>query len=167
MKIFIIDSLYGKFINNIYEDENDLAEKSYSEQYNYIINSLFGTSDFYIENLEKHGCECKKIFLNLESMQLKWLEEQYGKKGRFFKKIYDKFDSNRVVDKLRRELLFKILLKQVEEYQPEIIYILHPNLPRSLLRKLKSKSKFLCCQAGSLLPDTCVLNCYDLIITSY
>ena len=52
-RIFIINTDYPDYINSVYTSNPHLKDKSFSEQYNYRMETLFETADLYSNNLIK------------------------------------------------------------------------------------------------------------------
>lgn len=75
MRFFIINTDYLNYINSAYNSNPLLRKKSFEEQYDYRMGSLFGVVDFYSRNLKKLGHEAIDIIANHEPIQKQWAVE--------------------------------------------------------------------------------------------
>lgn len=75
MKFLVINTDYPMFSNWLYAQHPGLEGKSYAEQMQVRMESLFGDADFYSSNLRKLGHEAYDLRPNAEWMQKAWAQE--------------------------------------------------------------------------------------------
>ena len=97
-KLLEVNSLYQKYLDFFYTNHSDYINKSYSALYNDIMEDCFAECNFLHKNLEKLGVETKLIYYNDKNLQYKY------------------YDDNQTD-------LFKIFLRQIKEFNPDILYI--------------------------------------------
>lgn len=170
MKILIIDTYYERFLKKFYTlNKEDVKSLNYERLRQLLFNQLFGTSNFYSKNLKKLGIEAEEIIFNDEILQAKWAQEN-NLKIKFKDSILLKFltNMNRKIDRvLNGGYLYDILLKQIENYNPDILYIQSPTYFSPIfLSKVKKRVKLLVAQIASPLPPLWFFKPYDLVISS-
>jgi len=117
MKVLIVDTYYENFLKNFYSKHN-LKDCSYKEIHCSLMDELFGTSDYYSSNLQKLGVEAKDIIYNDSVLQKKWAQEKHiSTKNPFW--VFDKKKRK----KNEEEISFKIFMNQVDEFNPDFLYI--------------------------------------------
>jgi len=168
LNFLILDTYYPQFLSSLYDKYPALAEKSYSDQKDFIMGQCFGTADFYSKNLKKLGCEAAEIIPNNELLQKKWAVENGLKlKWTFFPRIANKIPQIKRLFPGRNDLLI-ILKEQIKKAKPEVLYMQDLSFcPPSFLLELKKYVKLLVGQIASPLPPVSYLKPYDLILTSF
>jgi spore maturation protein CgeB len=168
MTILFIDTYYQNFLNSFWQSHQKLKNEKYSNQINTLLNQCFGTSDYYSYNLKELGYQTYDIIANDEVSQKQWAYEH---------KI--NFLMNEAIDKLRSfpyatrylgkpSWIQKIVLSQIEFYQPDVIYIQDLSILTSkTLQKIKEKGVYIFGQIACPISDNVSLDLYDLILTSF
>ncbi len=72
-----VTSYYEHFLRNYYSKYPEIVQSSFEEQHRHLMNQLFGWSDFFAQNLRKHGVEAHEIVSNAEILQSTWAHENY------------------------------------------------------------------------------------------
>jgi spore maturation protein CgeB len=70
-----VTNYYKSFLKYYYLKYPQISVKSYSEQYNHLMNEAFGWSNFYQIHLNKLGNEAYEIIANAEHLQSAWANE--------------------------------------------------------------------------------------------
>jgi hypothetical protein len=106
-------------IEQVYRDRPELAQRPYAEQKETLFAERYMMFNRFGRLLASHGHEVHEILYNLEPLQTAWAREHNHR-----------FD--------RQHWRHDILLKQIEVFQPEIVYFQDPNaLPVYIRRYLK------------------------------
>ncbi|MCM8808453.1 MAG: glycosyltransferase [Candidatus Omnitrophica bacterium] len=170
MRILIIDTYYEKFLRNFYNyNQEKVKDLDYKQLRELLFGQFFGTSNFYSKNLKKLGIDAEEIIFNDSILQIKWAQENGLKiklNDPLWLKILNKINKkfNRVMG---RGYLYEILLNQIENYKPDILYIQSPTYFSPLfLKKIKRRIKLLIAQISSPLPPLWFFKSYDLVISS-
>ena len=109
IKVLKASYLYPVYLDGFYLKNLDLKNKSYADQYDQIMEDLFGWSDVWKRTLEETGeFEVMEVMLTNEIIQKKWAEE-----------FAAKFDN--------KNWLLEILNCQIEFFQPNILFV-HDNI---------------------------------------
>ncbi len=80
-KFVKIASFYSKFLDHYYEQNKNIREKSYNEQYHDMMSKGFGWANFFQTHINKLGNEAYEIIYNADSLQKAWAEERGIKKS--------------------------------------------------------------------------------------
>jgi len=166
MRFFIINTDYQDYIDSIYSRNPGLRGQSFSEQYDYRMNSLFGMADFYSRNLNALGHEAVDIIANHEPLQRQWAVENGVKVSR---RSWLRFPVlRRVVG--RENWMYPILEEQIERFRPDVIYSMAmESVPSDFLKSVKTRYgiKLIVGQhAAPLTRSMADLSGYDLILSS-
>lgn len=170
MRILIIDTYYEKFLRNFYNyNQEKVEDLNYKQLRELLFGQFFGTSNFYSKNLKKLGIDAEEIIFNDSILQIKWAQEN-GLKIKLNDPLWFKI-LNKINKKINRVLgkgyLYEILLNQIENYKPDILYIQSPTYFSPLfLKKIKRRVKLLMAQIASPLPPLWFFKPYDLVISS-
>lgn len=168
MKILIIDTYYQGFLNSFWNENNSFKTKSYNQIKKKLLDSCFGTSDFYSYYLKKIGHEAIDLIVNDEILQRKWAEENGFKVGRV--NLLSKLQSLPIIHKFigRPNWIQMIAYQQIKKESPDVVYIQDLSiLNPDVLKKVKKHCKLLIGQIACPLPATENLKQFDLIITSF
>jgi hypothetical protein len=104
IKIFKGSPMYLQAATSIYQRTPSLRSAPYKQQYQALMGTLFGFSDFWKKNLESiGGYYVEEVLTNCKDLQLKWAEEHHIKLQS---------------DDWQREAL----LHQIVHYQPDILF---------------------------------------------
>ncbi|OGY79335.1 MAG: hypothetical protein A3B74_00620 [Candidatus Kerfeldbacteria bacterium RIFCSPHIGHO2_02_FULL_42_14] len=162
MKILILDTYYPAFLDDFYHRYPTISDEKYEDQLQALLNQQFGTADFYSKNLRLLGHEAKDIIYNAESLQNKWAQEH---------NIHFKYNITEIIPILYRYLQKRwperILLDQIKNYQPDILYIQNVSvLSSGFLYRIKPSLKMLVGQIASPFDSKIDLSVYDLLISA-
>jgi len=171
VKILIVDTYYEDFLKDFYQQNTISKDNSYEIQKKYLINSCFGTSDFYSHNLNKIGVEAEELIVNCSASQKRWAKENGFNFIDITSKIPYKFFKlpliRNKVNQLRVDL--SIARKQIKKFCPDVLYCQDLSFfPGNVLDEIKKESqiKLVVGQIACPLPHESFLKPYDLIITS-
>jgi hypothetical protein len=147
MKLVHITTAYDDYLNRIYEKNPELINKSYKEQKAFLDYDCFGWADFWSNALEPLGYQVLDITLNAEKMQRQWALENDVSNSESIK-----FE--------------EIVLKQLNDFQPEILWYDHyePNLLKEIRSQIPSINLVLG-WSGSAIPQTSIWKDIDLILS--
>jgi len=156
MRFLIVDTYYPSFLQSLYKQIPHLARQTYSQQLQVLLDQAFGTSDFYSSNLQNLGYEAKDIISNCEPLQYAWGRE-HGMRNRLI-----------LPQKKGNKYLLQILMAQIKEFKPDVLYMQNLNWPGSnFLREAKPWVKLIVGQIAYYLNPCIDLSSYDLILTSF
>jgi spore maturation protein CgeB len=163
----IADTYYPYFLDALYACHPELAEKSYKEQKDFIMEQYFGTGDFYSRNLKAYGHEADEIIFNNEILQRQWAAENHLKlEDTLLTRLASKFWGQKK-SLSAHDSHFKILEAQIRKSRPDILYMQDLLLcPPSFLFEVKKYTKLLVGQIAYLLPDKEIFAPFDLIVSS-
>lgn len=182
LSFLFVNAYYPAFLKYFYNKNKDMIDKSYDEQKVAVISELFGTANFYSSNLIKLGFWANDIILNNKILQKQWARE-HGIKfddSLNFSPSIRRFSFLRSFIQKQPQLywwikettykkswIYQILLAQIKEYKPDILYVLDVNfIVPAFLSAVKKYVKMVVGQIASLLPPPKYLKSYDLIISS-
>jgi len=167
MKVLVIDTYYSGFLNSFYKKNGNVFE-SYENQKRELLDSCFGTSDYYSYNLIKLGHEADDLIVNDKNLQQKWANE-HGLKisiGGIWQKLQLLPFIHRFIG--RPNWVQKIALAQIKDYSPDVLYIQDLSiLNPDTLRECKKYCKLIVGQIACPLPPESNLRAFDLILTSF
>ena len=150
MRVLVLDSYYPAFWRGHYGERPGLAESSYAEQLESLMSRWFGTSDAYSHHLRQSGHDAREIVVNCLPLQAAWARE-HGIRGL-----------------TTRTLLMRVLLAQIAEYDPDVVYLQDlAGLWGSVRRRLRASGRLLVAQIASAPPRDVVLRDCDLVLTSF
>lgn len=113
---------YPQFIKNFYLQNPDAHLKSYTEQYQQLVNDSFEIASSYTKNLNKIGVQAFDIISNAEILQSTWKKE----------------------NNLPQEISSQdLIIKQLQFYKPEVVWIddfsiINKDWKASLLKQVPS-----------------------------
>jgi len=102
-RILRLNGLYGGKDFSSYNNDLELANKSYSEQFNHIVNEGTIYSYGFIEAMNSLGNESKELLLDVEILQKTWAKENGIK---FHPAKWE----------------IEILLNQINDFKPDVVY---------------------------------------------
>ena len=152
MRFLILDTCYSKFLDAHYARHPALVDAPYDVQWRALMDQCFGTSDAYSHFLRELGHDAHELVVNCEPLQQAWVREhEVGLRTR-----------------LRSLRDGAVVLAQVEDYRPDVIYVqdLSALKPRQL-RLLRARSRILVGQLGTEAPQSEWLDQFDLLLTSF
>lgn len=169
MKIILAQTNYPTFLNDFYKKNPKIKNKSFETIKSYWSKEMFGSSDFYMQNLKPLGWSGTELILNDWIMQSKWMEEN-GFKIKHPNHPLSKFLPPRIKNLLGLNGWMKeAFFRQVETLNPDVLYIHDLTLlNKADLKFLKNHTRLLVGQIAYPLPlNQGVLGSYDLIISSF
>lgn len=117
-KFLKLTTVYEPFLRMKYQQNPNLKELEYNQQYQFLMNQFFAWSDSYEYYLGKLGYETSQIITNAQSLQNTWAKEN------------DVHSQN------------SILLEQIKRFNPEILFIQDPySIDYQILVHLKKELK--------------------------
>lgn len=118
-KFVKISSYYKPFLDQYYSKNTSIIKKSYSEQYNDLMNQKFAWANFFQTHLKKHGVEAFEIISNASHLQKAWAQE------------------NKV-----SETGFDLLFIQIKKINPDVLFIQNSmDFNPEFISKLRSSIK--------------------------
>jgi len=170
MRILFIQTNYPAFLKDLYHKYPNWGNYSYQKLMELWAAECFGSSNFYSKSLTKYGWEGKEIVANDKNSQFLWARKNNIKTDFFFDRILKylpPFLKNCI--NLVDRWIPTIILKQIEEFKPDVIYLFHLGLfSISDLKKIKNHTQLLVGQIASPLPkNELLLKQFDLIISSF
>ena len=98
-KLLEITSIYEKYIEYFYAKYPSAKDYEYDSQFNFIMEDCFAECNFLHRELAKLGVDSRLVYYNNEYLQRKW------------------------DDSLKGADLFTILLEQIKDFDPDVIFI--------------------------------------------
>ena len=170
MKIVIVDTYYPAFLAQFYAQQASLSKSDYQTQLHILLNSCFGTSDFYSRHLNKLDFEAHDLIVNCIPMQQIWAKENKVPLSKLALKVPHRFFRLPVIGKMLADLpgLMDIAIAQIKTIKPDVLYCQDLSFfPGEVLRELKQHVRLIVGQIACPLPPTSFLKGYDLILTSF
>lgn len=170
MKIVIVDTYYPAFLTRFYLQQNGLAEAEYSTQLQALLNSCFGTSDFYSHHLNSLGCEAQDLLVNCIPLQQAWAKSNNVPFSQLAYKIPHRLFRVPLLGKFLADLpgLMGVAIAQIKAANPDVLYCQDLSFfPSEVLRELKQHVRLVVGQIACPLPPESFLKGYDLILTSF
>jgi hypothetical protein len=168
IKILFVDTYYSRFLGSFRKNNPECFTYSYQEYRDKLLNTFFGTSDFYSYNLRKLGHEVEDLIINDEILQKKWAKENGIKiKDNWLTTNLQRLPMvHKVLGK--PQWIQQIALEQIKKARPDIVYVqdLGVFVPETL-NTIKKHCKLLVGQIASPLPTIENHKCFNLIITSF
>ena len=154
MRVLIVDTCYPAFLASHYRANRGLERRTYDEQWRALMDTFFGTADSYSHHLRELGHEAHEVVVNAESLQRAWARE-------------NGMHLRRLPRMRRRTSIDAILTAQVEDFQPDVLYVQDlAFLDPDALSRLGS-GRLLVGQSGTEPPSERQLRVFDLILTSF
>ena len=145
MRVLILDTCYGAFLESHYGSHPGLADASYAEQWQALMDTHFATADAYSHNLEKIGIAAHEIVVDAADLQRAWAREHEVELGG---------DA--------------LVLEQVRWFRPDVVYLQNLNvLDDATLTRVRADGKLLAGQIASAAPPADRLRLFDLVLTSF
>jgi spore maturation protein CgeB len=154
VRILIVDTCYGAFLEAHYAHNPGLESRPYTEQWRALMDTFFGTADSYSHHLRALGHEAHEVVANCTPLQETWAREHGARLSRFA-----------LPPRGREE---QIVLAQACEFSPDVVYVQNVSyLSRRTLRRLKKTAGLVAGQIASEPPEPAKLQSFDLILTSF
>jgi spore maturation protein CgeB len=163
VRVLVVDTYYRAFWQSHYAHRPRLAHGRYDAQLSSLIDRRFGTSDAYSHHLVQLGHEAREVVCNCVPLQAAWARE-HGIAG------VSRMAAGlpRRAQWAARPLLERTLLAQIEEFDPDVVYLQDlAALWPPVRRKLRKQRRLLVAQIASTAPPDAVLRDCDLVITSF
>lgn len=170
MKIFIVDTYYPAFLARFYTQRTELAKADYKTQLQSLLNSCFGTSDFYSRHLNALGCDVHDLVVNCVPLQQSWAEKNNVPLSKLALKVPHRLFRVPVIGKFLADLpgLMDVAIAQIKAAKPDVLYCQDLSFfPGDVLRDLKKHVRLIVGQIACPLPPESFLKGYDLILTSF
>lgn len=144
-KCVFLNSYYTAFLTKTYQDNLQLASLPYNVQLEVLQKECFGDSDFYSQGIEKAGWQASDLIVNCQELQLAWARE-------------NNFVSSD---------LTSIMLKQLENYRPTVVYFQDPFIATSdVLSEIRRFASLLVLQIASPIPQHINFSSFDIVFTA-
>lgn len=170
MKIAIIDTYYPAFLSAHYSALPANRTKPYAEQLQSLLDSAFGTSDFYSRHLNALGCEAVDVIANCVPLQSAWARENGVPFSAWALRVPPRFFRVPLLGRWLSSLpgLLEIVVAQIKAFRPDVLYCQDLSLlPAPVLAALRSHVRLVVGQIACPLPPESFLKEYDLILTSF
>lgn len=162
MRIFIYHVYYPEFLEDFYLKNPEIKTLRYGTCQKALIAEQFGTGDFYSKNLKALGHETQDFIINDELLQKKWARENGVKYS-------DGYLQNipRLKNIFRPDWMQKILLAQIRQFKPDIVYSHNLSaLSSDCLNEIKKHTRLLVGQIAFQYPQGNLYKQFDLIVSS-
>ena len=186
----MLNADYPEYLSTFYAHHPGLENKPYDEQLRTRNESLFGTVDFYSDNLRKLGVDAHDIYINNEVMQKAWAREHLGdfqensRPGQRCRNVFQSAVKIAAKTPLRRlrslvpakirsagqdTWYYDILAAQIREAKPDIVLNEAMNwLSSDFLRQMKPQVHLLVGQhAATQLREENDYTLYDVVVSSF
>lgn len=166
MRIFIVDTLYGGFIQHVYSKFPDLVQRSLAEQNDVIDRQFFPSSHYWAEPLRKLGHEILDAGVNNPFTQVRWCAE--AQRSEVLRASADEyaFGGFRVRLPAPKSWPMAIAEEQIRTFRPDVILCGNLDMFGSaFLETVRPWYGIAVGQHASPLPQHC-LRKYDLIFSS-
>ncbi|MCI5207524.1 MAG: glycosyltransferase family 1 protein [Candidatus Electrothrix sp. ATG2] len=104
MKILFLSKYYDNYLNYFFSVHNPDQYISYSSLYNKIIRDRYFWSDYFKQELPVYGYNVEQLIVDAKPLQIRWAEEHQASYS-------------------EDNWYFDIILEQIKEYKPEILFI--------------------------------------------
>jgi spore maturation protein CgeB len=170
MRIAIVDTYYPHFLAAHYRGQLALTRTSFENQRRRLLDTCFGTSDYYSGHLNQLGCEAQDLIVNCVPLQKRWAKENNVSMSTLPMRVPLRTFRLPVIGPWLSSLpgLLEVAVAQVRRYKPDVLYCQDLSFfPGDVLRQLKSDVGLVVGQIACPLPPDSFLTGYDLILTSF
>lgn len=170
MKILIVDTYYPAFLTRFYEQQRNLAAADYPTQLQALLNSCFGTSDFYSRHLNALGCDAQDLVVNCVPLQRVWAQVNNVPLSQLALSVPHRLFRIPLLGKLLSGLpnLRNVAIAQIKTTKPDVLYCHDLSFfSFETLREIKQHVRLIVGQIACPLPPEPFLKGYDLILTSF
>lgn len=170
MKILIVDTYYPAFLASLYASQGGLRDAGYEAQLETLLDSCFGTSDFYSRHLNAMGHETRDLIVNCVPLQAQWARRRGMRLALAGLRIPPRAYRVPVVGRILARVpgLLDIAIDQVRQFKPDVLYCQDLNFfPPSAMAALRDNVKLIVGQIASPLPPDEFIRPFDLILTSF
>jgi spore maturation protein CgeB len=145
MRVLIVDTCYGAFLDAHYRSQPGLATAAYDEQWRALMATHFGTADAYSHNLAKVGVVAHEVVVNAAPLQAAWAREH---------------GAALAGDEL--------VLAQARTLEADVVYLQNLSaLDEGTLATLRAEGRLVAGQIASAAPPAARLRRFDLLLTSF
>jgi spore maturation protein CgeB len=164
LRVLVFDTYYPAFLAAHYDARPGIESRPYDEQLRALLARRFGTSDAYSHHLQGLGHEAAEIIANCEPLQVAWARE-HGGSSSFVRGLRKVPGPGGTIG--RRLLLREIALAQIEEFDPDVIYLQDLLIfDRRTLAALRRQGRLVVGQIASPLPPESQLRAFDLLTSA-
>lgn len=150
MKILKATTAYKSYLDDFFKRNRELTSKSYLEQSSSLFNDVFGWADFWEKSLAPLGWQVFEVVANAKSIQTTWAREQGWQPS-------------------RKNWITEILLRQIQFFQPEILFFDNHNLLTAndikALREQCKSIRFVISWCGAPFSNTDDFSQHDLVLS--
>ncbi len=171
LRIFIIDTLYASVIDRIGFFETPLTSESFEDLTKYLNSQKFSSGAMYFRDLGAHGHTTTISYANSLKSQTAW-----NKQTRSMKVLPIGWKRWQLISRIpflgrqlhNRSTKVRILLEQIREFKPDVVYCIDINfLNKQLVRRVKKLTPVLVGQIASPLPPKSFYIEYDHIFSAH
>ena len=172
MKILIIDSLYPPLLENLGYMQEPVNGESYEDLTRDLDGHKYGSGAMLAQELENLGNNCQVVYANSLKSQLAWARS-HGIKVKTHRILWKYWQHISRLPVLggpvhRKSALTKVLISQIHNFKPDVIYSLNMNLMDSkTLRRVKASGIFAVGQHASPIPPKQFFLDYDHIFSAH
>jgi hypothetical protein len=170
MKIFLVDTYYAAFLERLYSEQPGLKAAPYDQQKLALLDSCFGTSDFYSRHLRALGWDADDFIVNCRPLQSAWANENGAPYSELALKVPPRFFRLPVIGKKLASLpgLIEVAAAQIRAVRPDVLYCQDLSFfPPAALKALRPYVGMIVGQIACPTPPDEFLKGYDLILTSF
>jgi spore maturation protein CgeB len=171
LRILFIDTMYPGLLNRMGFLESPKPEDAFESLSAQLEAQNFGSSSMYRPSLEKLGHSVQIVLANAQKSQLAWLgDHKAARLSSISWRYWQLISRIPMVGQLihSRSQKTQILLKQIEESRPDVVFCLNINfLNNRLVRQIKSMGIAMVGQIASPLPPTSFYKFYDHIFSAH
>ena len=171
MKILFIDTLYPGLLERLGFFEKPRPIDSYSDLTSELESQNFGSSSLYRPGLESLGNSVEVVFANARKAQLAWPKHRLaGSNSTFSWRYWQALSRLPIIGQVihTKSEKTQILIDQIAEYRPDVVYCLNINfLNNRLIKRIKSMGAVVVGQIASPLPPVSFYKSYDHIFSAH
>lgn len=156
LKFLVVETYYDVFLKKAYLTNKALEFQSYNSQLKQLLDTGFGTADYYTSNLINLGHEAKDIICNCEILQKTWCIEN------------NKKWPNALTNKQKEKRLLRVLKEQIVSFKPDVLYVHNLSfLGADFLNEIRNYVKLIVGQFAYAISPYLDLSPYDILLTSF
>ncbi|MDO9438430.1 glycosyltransferase [Hydrogenophaga sp.] len=170
MRVLFLDTYYPRFLSALYEKEQGLAARPFTEQRQRLLEQVFGTSDFYSRHFQTLGYEAQDLIVNCKPLQRAWARENRTPYSELALRLPSRLLRLPGIGPWLSALpgLVEIAVEQIKATRPDVLYCQDLwFLPPQKLAELRPYARLIVGQIASPLPPKPYLHGFDLITTSF
>jgi len=171
LKILFIDTLYPGVLERLGFFEKPRPSDSYSDLTSELESQNFGSSSLYRPGLESLGNSVEVVFANAQKAQLAWIKKSLARSNSTFSwRYWQALSRLPIIGQVihAKSEKTQILIDQIAEYRPDVVYCLNINfLNNRLVKRIKSMGAVVVGQIASPLPPVSFYKSYDHIFSAH